>query len=115
MQFFQTQASAQATRPSITKSECTPDPEIFSREGASTKIIYEHLESFGIALDLKMALNLDRMPTPEARIVYTFSRTSQTAQGYIALKIQAKLYQDWTDVFQDFKNAFSDPDPEFHA
>ena len=62
-----------------------------------------------------MTLNLDRMPTPEARIAYTFSRTSGTAQGYIALKIQAKLYQDWTNVFQDLKNAFSDPDPEFHA
>ena len=62
-----------------------------------------------------MTLNLDRMPTPEARIAYTFSRTSGTAQGYIALKIQAKLYQDWTDIFQNLKNAFLDPDPEFHA
>ena len=26
-----------------------------------------------------------------------------------------RLYQDWTDVFQDLKNAFSDPDPEFFA
>ena len=41
-----------------------------------------------------MTLNLDRMPTPEARIAYTLSRTSSTAQGYIALKIQARLYQD---------------------
>ena len=41
-----------------------------------------------------MTLNLDRMPTPETRIAYTFSRTSKTAQGYIAFKIQAKLYQD---------------------
>ena len=79
MQFLQTQASAQATRPSITKSERTPDPEVFSRKGPSTKVIYERLESFGIALDLKMTLNLDRMPTPEARIAYTFSRTSGTA------------------------------------
>ena len=62
-----------------------------------------------------MTLNLDRMPTPEARIAYIFSRTSGTAQGYIAPKIQAKLYQDWTDVLQDLKNAFSDPEPEFHA
>ena len=62
-----------------------------------------------------MTLNLDRMPTPEARIAYTLLRTSGTAQGYIASKIQAKLYQDWTDVLQDLKNAFSDPDPEIHA
>ena len=39
-----------------------------------------------------MILNLNRMPAPEARIAYTFSRISETAQGYIALKIQAKLY-----------------------
>ena len=62
-----------------------------------------------------MTLNLDRMPTPEARIAYTFSRTSSTAQGYIVPKIQARLYQDWTDVLPDLKNAFFDPDPEFFA
>ena len=94
IQFLQTQASAQATRPSIIKSECTPDPEVFSREGPSTEVIHERLESFGIALDFKMTLNLDRMPIPEARIAYTFSRISGTAQGYIAPKFQAKLYQD---------------------
>ena len=115
MQFLQTQASAQATRPSITKSDGTPDSEVFSGEGPSTKVIYERLKSFGIVLDLKMTLNLDRMPTLEARIAYTFSRTSGTAQGYIAPKIQAKLYQDWTDVLQDLKNSFSDLDPKFHA
>ena len=115
MQFLLTQASAQATKPSITKSERTPDPEVFSSEGPSTEFIHEQLEFFGIALDLKLTLNLDCMPTPEARRAYTFSRTSRTAQGYIALKIQAKLYQDWTDVLQNLKNAFSDPDLEFHA
>ena len=94
MPFFQTQASAQATKSFITKSKCTPDPEIFSGEELFTEIIHEHLESFGIALDLKMTLNLDSMPTPEARIAFTFSRTSRTAQGYIAPKIQAKFYQD---------------------
>ena len=94
MQFLQTQASAQATKPSITKLEHTPDPEVFSKEGPSTEVIHERLESFGIALDLKITLNLDGMPTPKARITYTFSRTSGTAQGYIAPKFQAKLYQD---------------------
>ena len=62
-----------------------------------------------------MTLNFDRMLTPKARIAYTLSRTSGTAQGYIAPKIQARLYQDWTNVFQDLKNTFSDPDPEFFA
>ena len=79
MQFLQTQASAQATRPSITKSKRTPDPEVFSGEGPSTEVIHERLESFRIAWDIKMTLNLDRMLTPEARIAYTFSRTSETA------------------------------------
>ena len=69
-------------------------PEVYSGEGPFTEVIYERLESFGIALDLKMILNLDCMPTSEARIAYTFSRTPGTAQGYIAPKIQAKLYQD---------------------
>ena len=91
MEFLPTQATAQA--PHI-KSERTPDPEVFSGEGSSTEQVYERLEFFGIALDLKMTLNLDRMPTPEARIAYTFSRTSGTAQEYIAPKIQARLYQD---------------------
>ena len=54
MQFFQTQASAQATRPSIIKSECIPDPEVFSGEGLFTEVIHERLESFEITLDLKI-------------------------------------------------------------
>ena len=36
-----------------------------------------------------MTLNLDCVPTPEARIVYIFPRTSETAQNYIEHKIQA--------------------------
>ena len=115
MQFLQTQASAQATRPSISKSERTLDPEVFFEKRPSTEVIHECLKFFEIALDLKMTLNLDCRPTPEACIAYTFSRTSGTAQGYVAPKIQAKLYQDWTNVLQNLKNAFSDPDPEFHA
>ena len=94
IQFLQTQASAQALKLSITKSKCASDPEVFSGEGPFTKIIHECLDSIGIALDLKMTLNLDRLPTPEASIAYTFLHTSETAQGYIAPKIQAKLYQD---------------------
>ena len=117
MEFLRTQTTAQATQAthaSHAKSERSPDPEIFSG-GSSIEYIHKHLEFFGIALGLKMTLNLDRMPMLETRIAYTFSRTSGTAQGYIAPKIQARLYQDWTDVLQDLKNAFSDPDPEFFA
>ena len=40
-----------------------------------------------------MTLNLDCMLTPEARIAYTFSRTFETVQDYIASKIQAKYHQ----------------------
>ena len=94
MEFLRTQTTAQATHASHAKSERFSDPEIFSREGSSIEYIHEHLESFGITLDLKMTLNLDCMPMPEARIAYTFSRTPSTAQGYIAPKIQARLYQD---------------------
>ena len=112
MEFLHTQTTAQA--PHI-MSERTPDPEVLSGEGYSTKQVHERLESFDIALNLKMTLNLDHMPTSEARIAYTFSQTSGTAQRYIAPKIQARLYQDWTEVLQDLKNAFSDPDPEFFA
>ena len=79
MEFLRTQTTAQATHASHTKSERSPDPEIFSGKGSSIEYIHEHLESFGIALDLKMTLKPDRMPTPEACIAYTFSRTSSTA------------------------------------
>ena len=78
MQFLQTQAFAQATRLSITKSKCTPESEIFSEEEFFTKILHECMNSFGTALDLKITLNLNRILTPEARIVYTFSRTLET-------------------------------------
>ena len=118
IEFLCTQTTAQATQAphaSHAKSERFPDPEIFSRERFSIEYIHERLESFGIALDLTMTLNLDRMPMPEASNAYTFSRTSGTAQQYIAPKIQARLYQDWTDVLQDLKNAFSDPDLDFFA
>ena len=79
MEFLCTQTTAQATRASHAKYECSPDPEIFSGEGSSIEYIDERLEFFGIALDLKMTLNLDRMPAPEARIAYIFSCTSGTA------------------------------------
>ena len=59
MQFHKTQASAQATRSFIIKSERTSDSEVFSEEGPFPEIIHERLESFAIALDLKMTLNLD--------------------------------------------------------
>ena len=41
-----------------------------------------------------MTFNLDCMPKPKARISYTFSDTSETAQDYIAPKIQANNYQN---------------------
>ena len=115
MEFLRSQTTVKATHAFHAKSERSPDPESFSGERFSIEYIYEHLESFGTALDLKMTLNLDCTPTPEARIAYTFSCTSNIAQGYISPKIQARLYQDWTNVLQDLKNAFSDSDPEFHV
>ena len=89
MKFLCIQTIAQAPH---VKFERTSDPEVFSEDGFSTKQVHECLESFGIALYLKITLNFDRMPTPKAHIAYTFSRTSSTAQGYIAPKIQAWLY-----------------------
>ena len=71
MDFLRTQTTTQATHASHAKSEHSLDPEIFPGEGSSIEYIHERLETFGIALDLKMTLNLDRMPTPEARIAYT--------------------------------------------
>ena len=94
IEFLRTQTTAQATHASHTKSERSPDPEIFFGERSSIEYIHERLESFDIVLDLKMTLNLDRMPMPEACIAYTFSCTSGTVQGYIAPKIQARLYQN---------------------
>ena len=62
MEFLHTQTTAQATHTSHAKFECSSDPEIFSGEESSIEYINEHLEFFGIALDLKMTLNLNRMP-----------------------------------------------------
>ena len=59
MEFLCTQTTAQATHTSNAKSERSPDPEIFSGEGSSIEYIHEHLEPFGIALNLKMTPNLD--------------------------------------------------------
>ena len=64
MEFLRTQATAQATHTSHANSECSLDPEIISGEGSPIEYINERLELFGIALDLKMTLNFDRMPTP---------------------------------------------------
>ncbi|KAI9876683.1 MAG: hypothetical protein M1823_007232, partial [Watsoniomyces obsoletus] len=72
------------------KSDKAPDPEIFTAEGSSIDVIHEKLETFAIQLELKMTLNMDRMPTPDTRVAHTFSRTSGTAQGYIAPNITAK-------------------------
>ena len=91
MEFLCTKTIAQATHAFHTKSVCFSDPEIFSEKGSFIEYIHKRLESFGVALDLKMTLNLNCIPTPEAHIAYTFSRTSGTAQGYIAPKIHARL------------------------
>ena len=93
IQFLQTQASVPAPQASHIKSERTPVSEVFTREGFSIEQIYERFKTFEIGLSLKITLNLNCMLTPEACIAYTFSRTSRTAQGYIALKIQVKYYQ----------------------
>ena len=94
MQFLQTQASLPAPQAPSIKLKCIPDPEVFTGKGFSIEQIHERLETFGIDISLKMTLNLNRIPTPESYIAYTFSRTSGTAQSYITPKIQAKYYQD---------------------
>ena len=115
MQFLQIQASVLAPQAPNIKSECTQDPEVFIEKESFIEQIHERFKTFGISLNLKITLNLDRMPTLEIQIAYTFSRTSETAQGYIASKIQTKYYPDQIDIFQDLKNTFSNPDLEFYA
>ena len=94
MQFLQTQASVPPPQASNIKSKCTIDPEVLTREGSSIEQIYERLKTFRISLKLKMTLNLDHLPTPEAHIAYSFPRISESAQGYIVQKIKAKYYQN---------------------
>ena len=94
MLFLKTQATILASQTPSIKSECTPDPEVFTGEESSIEQIHERLKTFRISFNLKMTLNLNCMPTPEACIAYTFLCTFRTAQGYIALKTQAKYYQD---------------------
>ena len=86
MQFIQTQASVPAPQAPKIKSKSTQDPEVFTGVEPFIKQIYESLKTFEISLNLKMTLNLDCMTTLEAWIDYIFSRTSGTAQGYIATK-----------------------------
>ena len=97
------------------KSQYTLDPKVFSGKRFSTEQVHKRLESSGIALDLKITLKLDCMLMPKTRIAYNFLHTSGTTQGYIAPKIQARLYLDWIATLQDLKNVFSDPDPKFFA
>ena len=94
IQFLQTQASIQDFQAPNIKSKHILDLEVFTGDESSIEQIHECLKIFGISLNLKMTLNLDCMPTPEACTAYTFSRTSGTVQGYIAPKIQAKYYQN---------------------
>ena len=88
--FLQNQASVPASQAPSIKSERTLDSEVFTREGSSIEQINKGHKIFRISLSLKITLNLDRIPTPEACIAYTFSRISETTQCYIALKIQDK-------------------------
>ena len=74
------------------KSKCTPDLEVFTGKEFSIENNYKRFETFEIDLKPKMTLNLDRIPTPEVHIAYTFSHISGTAQGYITPKILAKYY-----------------------
>ena len=94
MQFLQIQVSVLAFQALNIKSKCTPNSEVFTGKGSSIEQIHERLETFEISFSLKITLNLDPMHTSEAGIAYTFSRTCEKAQGYIAPKIQAKYYQD---------------------
>ena len=89
IEFLHIQTTAQATH---VKFKCTLNPENFSQKEFFTKQVHKRLKFSGIALDLKMTLNLNCMPLPEARVTYKFSRTSGTAHKYITLKIQARLY-----------------------
>ena len=85
----------QATNtPPKSKSERTADPEIFSGDGGNTEVTHEKLESFITSLSLKMTLNANRYPTATSRIVYVFSRMTDTAQSYISAKITAGQYVD---------------------
>ena len=72
VQFLQTQASVPAPQASHIKSECTLDPEVFTKKESSIEQVYECLETFRISLNFKITLNLDCMPTPETHIAYIF-------------------------------------------
>ena len=89
MQFLQKQAIVPAPQVPSIKSKCTLNPKVFTGEGFSIEQIHECLKTIKISLNLKITLNLERILKPETYIAYTFSHTSETAQNYIASKIQA--------------------------
>ena len=94
LQFVQTQDSVPALQAPNIKSKHTPDPEGFTGNKFSIKQIQKCLKIFRFHPNHKMTLNLNCKPTPEVRIAYIFSHTSETAQGYHAPKILGKYYQD---------------------
>ena len=87
MQFPQTWAIVPAPYAPNIKSEYKPILEVLNGKRTSIEQIHECLEIFRINLNLKLTLNLDHIPTPEACIVYMFSCTFRTAQVYITPKI----------------------------
>ena len=87
IQFLQIQANVPAPWAPNIKSKYTSDSEVFTGRESSIEQISERFKMFENNFNLKITLNLDRMPTLEARIAYTFSRTFETAQGYITPKI----------------------------
>ena len=105
MQFLQTQASVPASQAPNIQSECTLNPENFTREDFSQNKLLNASKPIELVVTLS---------TSEARTANTFSHTFRTTQTHIAPKIQAKYYQNQTDVLQNLKNAFSDLDPEFY-
>ena len=79
MQFLQAQASVLASQAPNIKWKGNPNPETLTGKESSVEQINESLKIFRISLNFMITLNLDRMPTPEARIAYNFSSISGTA------------------------------------
>ena len=52
MQFLQTQASIPASQVPVIKSECIPDPKVYTGEGSFIKQIYEYLKTLELVLTL---------------------------------------------------------------
>lgn len=86
-------------------SEKIPDPDPFSGDR-------KDLRRFSNQITMKLSVNLDRYPTPAARLTYVSSRLRSSAYDLVTPHITDGIFDlaDYGDILTLLKNAYGDPD-----